>query len=144
MDTGEIIKKAGLKATTQRKIIYKLMMESGHSTIDDIISKLRQQHPEITISTIYRILDTFCQAGLLSKMNHPNGKSYFDITPSIHHHIFTNDNQVIDYIDNELSDFIINHLNLKGNLLKDYKIKNISIQIFVNNKNQIGLWKRKN
>lgn len=133
MDTGEIIKKAGLKATPQRILIYELMAKSGHSPIDDIISKLRQQHPEITISTVYRILDSFCEAGLLSKVNHPKGKCYYDITPSGHHHIFTNDDEVIDYIDPELSDLIINHL--KGDIFKDLDIKKVSIQIIVNHKN---------
>ena len=127
----EIIKKAGLKATPQRKIIYELMTKSGHSPIDEIIAKVRQQNPEITVSTAYRILDTFCKAGLLSKMNHPNGKCYYDITPSEHHHVFK-DNEVIDYIDPELTELIKNRL--KGDLFKDSNIEKISINIIITDK----------
>ena len=131
MNINEIIKKAGLKATPQRKMIYEIMNESGHCSIDEIIAKVQQQNPAITISTIYRILDMFCKAGLLSKMNHPSGKSFYDITPSEHHHVFKED-KVIDYIDRELTEIIKSHL--KGDLFKDADIEKISIQIFINNK----------
>ena len=131
MNTGEIIKKAGLKATPQRKMVYEIMMKLGHSPIDEIITQVQQQNPEITLSTVYRILDMFYKAGLLSRMNHPNGKCYYDITPSAHHHVFKDD-QVIDYIDPELTELIKNQL--KGDLFNELEIEKISIQIFVNNK----------
>ena len=51
MNTGEIIKKAGLKATPQRKMVYELMTELRHSPIDEIIARIQQQNPEITVST---------------------------------------------------------------------------------------------
>ena len=128
MGTGEKIKRAGLKATPQRKMIYELMAASGHCSIDEIITKVQQQNPEITLSTVYRILDTFCMAGLLSKMNHPNGKCYYDITLSEHHHIFS-DKEVIDYVDPELTEIVKNHL--KGDFFKDISIEKISINIIV-------------
>jgi len=126
MGTGEKIKRAGLKATPQRKMIYELMAAAGHCSIDEIITKVQQQNPEITLSTVYRILDTFCKAGLLSKMNHPSGKCYYDITLSEHHHIFT-EKEVIDYVDPELTEIITTHL--KGDFFKDLNIVKISINI---------------
>ena len=69
MKIGKIINEAGLKATPQRKMIFELMTKSGHSSIDEIIAKVKQKSPEITISTIYRILDSFCKAGLQRKYN---------------------------------------------------------------------------
>ena len=126
MNTGEIIKKAGLRATPQRKMIYEIMTELGHCSIDDIITRMQQKNQDITISTVYRILVSFCIAGLLSKMNHPNGKCYYDITLSEHHHVIQ-DNKVIDYINPELTQLIKNHL--KGELFKDLDIEKISINI---------------
>ena len=131
MNTGEIIKKSGLKATPQRKMIYEAMLELRHSTIDGVIAKVQQQNPEITLSTIYRILDSFYKSGLLSIMNHPNGKCYYDIMSVEHHHVFSND-EIIDYDDPELTALIKNHL--KGNLFKDLDIEKISIQIITTNK----------
>ena len=131
MDYGEIIKKAGLKATPQRKIVYELMTKLGHSSINEIITKAQQHHSEFTVSTVYRILDSFCNVGLLSKMSHPNGKCFYDITPTEHHHLLVNDD-VIDYIDPELTDLIKKHL--KGDLFDHFDVEKISVQIFVNKK----------
>ena len=131
MDYGKIIKKSGLKATPQRKIVYELMTKLGHSSINEIIEKVQQNHSEFTVSTVYRILDSFCNVGLLSKMNHPNGKCYYDITPAEHHHLFINDD-VIDYIDSELTEMIKKHL--KGDLFDHFNVEKISVQIIVNNK----------
>jgi len=131
MNIGKIIKEAGLKATPQRKMIYELMTELGHSSIDEIIARVQQQNPEITLSTIYRILDSFCKAGLLSKMNHPDGKCCYDVTLMEHHHVFLDD-EITDYIDPELTMLIKNHLKEKSFEHLD-SIEKISIQIVVNN-----------
>ena len=130
MNIGAIIRKTGLKATLQRKTVYEAMIKLHHSSIDNIIAMVQQQNSGITISTIYRILDSFCTTGLLSKINHPNGKSYYDITPSEHHHVFAN-NEIIDYIDTELTELVKNHL--KDNL-KHLDVEKISIQIVAKNK----------
>ena len=131
MNTGEKIRKAGLKATPQRKLVYTIMTELCHSPIDKIIERVQQQNPEITVSTVYRIMDSFCEAGLLSKTKHPNGKFYFDIIPAEHHHVFTND-EIIDFIDPELTEMIKERLN--GDLLKHLEIEKISIQIIAKQK----------
>ena len=133
MNSGEIIKETGLKVTPQRKMIYELMSESGHSTIEEVIAKVQQQDPGITLSTVYRIVDSFCKAGLLSKLHHPNGKSYYDITPTEHHHVFLND-LMLDYDDPELTSLITNHLKKKSFRYSDF-IERISIQIIVSNAN---------
>ena len=131
MNTGELIKKAGLKLTPQRKVIYELMTELCHSSIDEIIAKVQQKNPEVTVSTVYRILDSFCEAALLSRIKNPNGKDYFDISPTEHHHVFVN-SKVIDYIDPDLTEIIKNRL--KGDMFKNLDIEKISINIIANDK----------
>jgi len=130
MNTLEIIKKAGLKATPQRKMIYQIMTQLGHSSIDDVVVRVRQKSPEVTLSTVYRILDSFCNAGLLSKINHPNGKCHYDVTIREHQHVFI-ENEVIDYMDSDLAALIKNHLEEKSFKLLD-SIQKISVQIIVN------------
>jgi len=131
MSTGTIIKKAGLKATPLRKMVYEIMTELGHCSIDDIFTGIQRQNPDITISTVYRILDAFCRVGLVSKINHPIGKYYYDITVSAHNHVFKGC-EVIDYIDPELAEMVKN--NLKSDFFKDLDIEKISIQIIVKQK----------
>ena len=74
-------KDAGLKITPQRKVVYEVMMELRHAAIDEIIKCVQSKDNQITISTIYRILDSFCKANLLSLVFHPEeGKIYYDLS----------------------------------------------------------------
>ena len=75
------IKEAGLKLTPQRREVYKAMQELRHATVEDIIERVQSRNKEVTVSTIYRILDSFCSANILSFIYHPDtGKCYYDIT----------------------------------------------------------------
>lgn len=131
MTIRELFKQAGLKVTPQRKIIYELMQELQHSLIDTIIARVQEQDSGMTTSSVYRIPDSFCRVNLLSRVNHPNGKIYFDINPSEHHHIFIDDGKIVDYSDPELSELI--KKELKGDIFKDLDIERISVQIFTKN-----------
>ena len=130
MNIGEIIKSAGLRATPQRRMIYELMTKLGHSSVDDIIGRVQQKNPEMTISTVYRIFDSFCKAGLLLKISHPSGKTYYDVNIWEHHHVLMN-NEITDYVDPELTELIINHLKQKS-FKHLNSIEKISLQIIVN------------
>ena len=127
MEIREKIKAAGLKATPQRRLVYEVMQELCHSPIDEVITRAQSVSPDVTISTVYRILESFCSAGLLSKINHPDGKTYFDITPQEHHHIFNSSGSIIDFEDEQLSELI--RMNLKHKLGSGETIQKIQIQV---------------
>ena len=67
------IKEAGLKLTPQRREVYKAMQELRHATVEDIIERVQSRNKEVTVSTIYRILDSFRSANILSFIYHPDG-----------------------------------------------------------------------
>lgn len=71
MEGTDKIREAGLKLTPQRKAVYEAMTELRHAPIEEIISCVQSKDKEITLSTVYRILDSFCKAGLLSLVCHP-------------------------------------------------------------------------
>lgn len=131
MESTGIIKNAGLKITPQRKVVYEVMMELRHAAIDEIIKSVQSKDNEITISTIYRILDSFCKANLLSLVFHPEvGKSYYDITVKEHHHIFEGES-ILDYMDEGLTELIRQYLKEKNFASVD--ISQIQVQITINN-----------
>lgn len=121
------IKEAGLKMTPQRKAVYEAMMELRHATIDDIIERVQSKNKEVTVSTIYRILDSFCAANILSFIYHPDtGKCYYDITVDEHHHLF-NGKSITDYDDPELSRLIREYL--KNRNFTPEEIAKIQVQV---------------
>lgn len=127
MEIRDKIKAVGLKATPQRRLVYEIMQELCHTPIDEIIARVQATSPDVTVSTIYRIMESFCSAGLLSKINHPDGKTYFDITPAEHYHIFNSMGEIVDFQDEELNALI--RAKLKTKIAAGEKIEKISIQI---------------
>lgn len=126
------IKDAGLKATPQRRLVYEIMQKLQHAPIDEVADEAQAVVPGINVSTVYRIMESFCEAGLLSKINHPNGKTYFDITTSEHHHIINEAGNVTDIEDAELTELIKERL--KDKIGEGQIIEKISIQIITSEK----------
>lgn len=123
------IKEAGLKITPQRKAVFEAMMELRHATIEDIIELVQSKYKDVTVSTIYRILDTFCSASVLSFIYHPDtGKCYYDITVEEHHHLFDG-KSIMDYMDPDLSRLIREYLKSKN--LTSEQIGKIQVQVTV-------------
>lgn len=108
------IRDAGLKLTPQRREVYEAMMQLRHATVEDIIELVQSHNKEVTVSTIYRILDSFCAANILSFIYHPEtGKCYYDITVAEHHHLFDG-TSIEDYADKELSQLIREYLERRN------------------------------
>ena len=121
------IKEAGLKLTPQRREVYEAMMQLRHATVEDIIERVQSRNKEVTVSTIYRILDSFCSANILSFIYHPDtGKCYYDITVAEHHHLFDG-TTIEDYADSELSRLIREYLERKNFAVEE--IGKIQVQV---------------
>lgn len=133
METVNKIRDTGLKVTPQRKSVYEVMMRLRHATMDEIIAGVQKKDSSMTLSTIYRILDTFCKAGLLSLVCHPGtGKCYYDICVTEHHHVFDG-REIMDYIDPELTGMIRDYLQHRHFALGE--IEKIQVQITLNKNN---------
>jgi len=127
MEGIENIKHAGLKLTPQRRMIYEAMMQLRHATLDDIEEYLKGKGTDMTTSTVYRVLDSFCRANLLSLFFHPEtGKGYYDITTSEHHHIFSS-NQVSDFEAPGLSEVVRDYLRQQH--IPEEDIEKVQVQI---------------
>ena len=121
------IKEAGLKLTPQRLEVYEAMMQLRHATVEDIIERVQSRNKEVTVSTIYRILDSFCSANILSFIYHPDtGKCYYDITVAEHHHLFDG-TTIDDFADSELSRLIREYLKRKNFSVEE--IGKIQVQV---------------
>lgn len=123
------IKESGLKLTPQRRMVYEAMAHLHHAAVEDIVSFLQAAGENVTVSTVYRILDSFCKAGLLSTVMNPDtGKSCYDITVREHIHVFSG-GKVLDYDDDGLLAMIRKYLEEKGNL--PGRIDRLQVQVVI-------------
>ena len=133
--TDEIIREAGLRVTPQRRLVYETMLELRHATIDDISTFVAGKDSRINLSTVYRIVETFCNAHLLTMVFHPStGKCFYDITVAEHHHFFDGV-RVIDFSDPLLSEIIKNYLKVSGRY-SSLDVDKIQVQITVADKSE--------
>ena len=86
-DDTNPLRKAGLKVTMPRVKILELLRqpENQHSSAEDLYKKLLDHGEEIGLATVYRVLNQFDEAGIVSRHHFDSGKSVFELTPAMHH-----------------------------------------------------------
>ena len=127
-DIKDKIKQSGLKATPQRLAIYDSMCRLGHASADMVVDELKEIFPSITVATVYNVLESFVEAGLLSRRLSMNHKMYFDVNVYEHAHLYDTDSNVyMDYDDSELNAIVWEHI--KKNMAHGFNLKNIDIQL---------------
>lgn len=84
------LKSTGLKATLPRLKILEIFQTSAvrHLTAEDVFRVLLQEHSDIGLATVYRVLTQFEQAGLLIRSNFESGKAIYELDEGQHHDHF--------------------------------------------------------
>lgn len=87
MSNPSELKSVGLKATLPRLKILSLFETSTerHLTAEDIYRVLINEHEDIGLATVYRVLTQFEQAGLLIRHHFESGKAVFELNQGGHH-----------------------------------------------------------
>jgi len=75
--------RAGLKATGPRMVILSaLEQDHAHPTAEQLYETLRQDHPSLSLSTVYQTLDVFIRTGLCRRVSGPGDRlcgAIFDV-----------------------------------------------------------------
>ena len=87
MSKASELKDAGLKATGPRLKILNLFENSDqrHMTAEDVYRLLLDEHEDVGLATVYRVLTQFEQAGLLVRHHFETGKAVFELNQGGHH-----------------------------------------------------------
>jgi Fur family peroxide stress response transcriptional regulator len=92
------LKEHHISVTPQRLEILKTMRARyDHPSADNIYQQVRQQLPMISFNTVYKTLETFCQLGLIMKINPLHEVARYDGNVSPHTHLVcTRFHKVVD------------------------------------------------
>ena len=87
MSESRELKGSGLKVTVPRLKVLDLFQHSNerHLTAEDVYRKLLEEHSDIGLATVYRVLTQFEQAGLLIRHHFETGKAVFELNQGGHH-----------------------------------------------------------
>ena len=81
------LKSTGLKVTLPRLKILEIFQSGAqrHMSAEDVFRVLLQEHSDVGLATVYRVLTQFEQAGLLSRSNFEGGKAVYELNEGQHH-----------------------------------------------------------
>lgn len=132
MDKKEIANKLsdkGLRVTPQRIAILSAILHlNNHPTAENIIEYIKMNHPNISVGTVYKVLDSFVENNLLKKVKTEGGIMRYDPLQANHHHLFCEESDRIeDYEDETLDELISDYFRKKG--IDNFKIQNIQLHI---------------
>ena len=119
----------GLRVTPQRVAILDAIINlNNHPTAEEIIETIKRTHPNISIGTVYKVLDSFVENNLLKKVKTEGGSMRYDPLQTNHHHLYCEESDRIeDYEDKALDNLIIDYFQKKG--INNFTIDNIQLHI---------------
>ena len=81
------LKSTGLKVTVPRLKVLDLFHHSPerHLTAEDVYRKLLDEHSDVGLATVYRVLTQFEQAGILVRHHFESGKAVYELNEGGHH-----------------------------------------------------------
>jgi len=123
------LKHKGLKVTPQRIAIYEAVVKlKNHPTAENVIDYIKKNHPNISVGTVYKVLDSFVENQLLKKVKNEKDIMRYDAILQQHHHLYcTETDKIADFEDPNLDKLISRYFAKKK--LKGFKIKEITLQI---------------
>jgi len=125
----ERILQGGLKATQQRIVILEALMarHGSHPTAEEVFQQLQQANPGISLGTVYKTLETFVEAELVSQVFSAGSRRY-DLNEQAHGHIYcTNTNEILDYSNPELDRLLADFFQSRR--CENFSIQHVSVQI---------------
>ncbi len=81
------LRSTGLKVTAPRLRVLELFQKGPerHMTAEDVYKRLLDEHADIGLATVYRVLTQFEQAGLLVRHHFEGGKAVYELNEGSHH-----------------------------------------------------------
>lgn len=86
-----LCRQRGIPLTVQRRDILKAVLErDDHPTADQVYESAQDRIPGLSRTTVYRVLETLVDLGLIRRLHHAGGVARFDGKVHRHHHLVCN------------------------------------------------------
>ncbi len=126
MSDPKELKSTGLKVTVPRLKVLDLFHNSPerHLTAEDVYRKLLEEHSDIGLATVYRVLTQFEQAGLLVRHHFEGGKAVYELNEGSHHDhlVCMNCGRVEEFYDPEIEKRQARVARERGFAIRDHSL----------------------
>jgi len=123
------LSESGMRVTPQRIAILEAVMAlNNHPTAEKIIEYIKKNYPNISVGTVYKVLDSFVEKKLLARVKTEGGVMRFDPLLKKHHHLYCEEtDRIEDFEDENLDQLISDYFNKKG--IKNFNIEDFNLHI---------------
>ena len=107
----------------QRRVILEAVLQSEeHPTADQIFEEVKDQIPQLSRTTIYRVLDALVEHGIIRRLQQ-TGAARFDGKIERHHHLIcTHCGKIIDLEDAALDQLSVPKRKLGGFMVDEFSV----------------------
>lgn len=118
---------SGLKGTKPRLAVLHVL-EEQHRPLDvaEILHGLEEHHIAADQATVYRILDTFTQKGLIERLEFHEGKFRYERAGEDHHHLICESCGKVE----DMSDCNIGELEKDVKKKKGFQVKRHALEFY--------------
>jgi Fur family ferric uptake transcriptional regulator len=76
----------GMRMTEQRRVIARVLQAAeDHPDVEELYNRANRVDPRISISTVYRTVKLFEDAGIIEKHDFGDGRARYETIPDEHH-----------------------------------------------------------
>ena len=125
----ELCRRRGVPLTVQRRTILEAVLESdAHPTADAVYQVVRERIPAVSRTTVYRVLDTLVELGVIRQVQQTGSAARFDGNTRRHHHLIcARCGRMADLESPELDQVTLPKGNPKGFRVHDYTVQLVGI-----------------
>lgn len=118
-----LLKEHDLKATIQRTSILKSIDQAGHINIDEIYEDVKEQHPTLSLATIYKNIILMQQNKVIVEVPMNNQKSKYELKKEEHMHLICEKCGTIQ-------DTMISQDTQKALVIEHFRLNNAQINLY--------------
>jgi Fur family ferric uptake transcriptional regulator len=79
------LREKGLRLTPQRELVLQAVRALGHATPEEVAERVKESHPGINLSTVYRNLETLENVGLVQHTHLGHGGATYHAAEELTH-----------------------------------------------------------
>ncbi|MHB8971275.1 MAG: Fur family transcriptional regulator [Pirellulaceae bacterium] len=119
-----LCRRMGVPLTVQRQVILETVLDrDDHPTADQIVEAVRKRIARVSRTTVYRVLESLTDMGVIRRLHHPGPATRFDGKIGRHHHLICKKcGKVIDLEDANLDQLPLPKRKLQGFEVDDFSV----------------------
>lgn len=122
----------GMRMTGQRRTIARVLAESeDHPDVEELYRRCSQVDVHISISTVYRTVKLFEDAGIIARHDFRDGRARYEQSPESHHDHLINlrTGEVIEFRNEEIERLQAEIVRKLGYKLVDHRLELYAVPI---------------